>query len=103
MTPPVDDPEALHRILTNTHALLLDFDSPICSVFAGYPAHFIADHLREVLAESGHSRLPPECSMLSTRSRCYSMLRRSVLTRLTPSKPRFVRLKQKRSNGPNQL
>jgi beta-phosphoglucomutase-like phosphatase (HAD superfamily) len=57
---PVDDPDVLHRILANTEALLLDFDGPVCSVFAGIPAHYIADQLREVLAQGGHTDLPAE-------------------------------------------
>ncbi|MFC5056811.1 HAD family hydrolase [Saccharothrix xinjiangensis] len=55
-----DDPEVLRRILTHTEALLLDFDGPVCSVFAGTPAHFIAMKLREVLADGGHTDLPVE-------------------------------------------
>ncbi len=58
MTPPVDDPDTLRQILANTEALLLDFDGPICSVFAGIPAPAVADQLRDVLAEGGHTDLP---------------------------------------------
>lgn len=58
MTPPVDDPETLRRILANTEALLLDFDGPICSVFSGFPAPVVADQLRGILAEGGHTNLP---------------------------------------------
>ena len=58
MTPPIDDPEALRRILANTEALLLDFDGPICSVFSGFPAPIVADQLRGILAEGGHTTLP---------------------------------------------
>jgi phosphoglycolate phosphatase len=57
---PVDDPETLRHILANTEALLLDFDGPICSVFAGYPAHTIADQLREIITEGGYRDLPSE-------------------------------------------
>lgn len=60
MTPPVDDPEALRQILANTEALLLDFDGPICSVFAGIPAPVVAAQLRDVLAEGGHADLPDD-------------------------------------------
>ncbi|WP_090060362.1 HAD family hydrolase [Lentzea fradiae] len=55
---PVDDPDAVRRILANADALLLDFDGPICDVFAGLPAHVVADQLRRVLAEGGHDELP---------------------------------------------
>lgn len=58
MTPPIDDPETLRRILANTEALLLDFDGPICSVFSGFPAPIVADQLRGILAEGGHTTLP---------------------------------------------
>lgn len=57
---PVDDPEVLRRILTNAEALLLDFDGPVCSVFAGIPAHLVAHQLRGVLADGGHEDLPAE-------------------------------------------
>jgi len=57
---PVDDPEVLRRILADTEALLLDFDGPICSVFAGFPAHVVADQLRDVLAEGGYRDLPDD-------------------------------------------
>lgn len=58
MTPPIDDIEALRQILANTDALLLDFDGPICSVFAGIPAPTVAGQLRDVLAEGGYVDLP---------------------------------------------
>jgi HAD superfamily hydrolase (TIGR01509 family) len=54
-TPPLNDPETLRHILANTKALLLDFDGPICSVFAGTPALAIADQLRHVLTDGGHN------------------------------------------------
>lgn len=60
MTPPIDDPETLRRILTNTDALLLDFDGPICSVFSGIPASAAADQLRGILAEGGCLDLPED-------------------------------------------
>ena len=60
MTPPIDDPETLRRILAKTEALLLDFDGPICSVFAGIPAPVVADQLRGILAEGGHTDLPAD-------------------------------------------
>ncbi|MDX8051881.1 HAD-IA family hydrolase [Lentzea sp. BCCO 10_0798] len=57
---PVDDPELLRSILANAEALLLDFDGPVCSVFAGFPAHLVAHQLRGVLADGGHDELPAE-------------------------------------------
>jgi beta-phosphoglucomutase-like phosphatase (HAD superfamily) len=54
VTPPIDDPEAVRRILATTEALFLDFDGPVCSVFAGFPAPVVADQLRDILIEGGH-------------------------------------------------
>jgi phosphoglycolate phosphatase len=54
MTVPIDDPEVIRRILADTDALLLDFDGPICSVFAGFPAPAVAAQLANILTESGH-------------------------------------------------
>jgi phosphoglycolate phosphatase len=45
-------------VLARARALLLDFDGPVCSVFAGIPASTVADQLREVLAIGGHTELP---------------------------------------------
>ncbi|WP_158852329.1 HAD family hydrolase [Saccharothrix deserti] len=56
----IDDPEALRRILATTDVLLLDFDGPVCAIFANVPAHYVADQLRNVLADSGHTTLPAE-------------------------------------------
>lgn len=55
MTPPIDDADAIRRLLSTTEALLLDFDGPICSVFAGFPAPIVADQLRDTLTERGHA------------------------------------------------
>lgn len=55
MTPPIDDAEAIRHILSTTEALLLDFDGPICSVFAGFPAPIVAGQLRDVLTQGGHA------------------------------------------------
>ena len=60
MTPPIDDPEAVRRILASTEALLLDFDGPVCSVFAGFPAPVVADQLRDILTEGNNRSLPEE-------------------------------------------
>ncbi|MFD0201238.1 MULTISPECIES: HAD family hydrolase [Saccharothrix] len=57
---PVDDPDVLGHILANTDVLLLDFDGPICSIFAGLPARRVATRLREVLMNGGHADLPPD-------------------------------------------
>ncbi len=61
MTPPtIDDPETLRHILTRTTALLLDFDGPICSVFAGLPAHTVVTQLCLVLTDGGYGDPPLE-------------------------------------------
>jgi phosphoglycolate phosphatase len=56
----LDDPDTLREILTRTSALLLDFDGPICSVFAGIPATTVVGQLCVVLADGGHGDLPTE-------------------------------------------
>lgn len=38
----------LSAIVTRTRYLLLDFDGPVCSIFAGLPAPTIADQLRKI-------------------------------------------------------
>src|SRR6266508_3603347 len=43
----------LSRITGRTRHLLLDFDGPICSVFAGTPAGAVADQLRDLLQTEG--------------------------------------------------
>lgn len=55
---PVDDLRAFRRILAATDAILLDFDGPVCSVFAKLSANYVANQLRGVLAGSQHTELP---------------------------------------------
>jgi HAD superfamily hydrolase (TIGR01509 family) len=50
--------EALAVILRRSPVILLDFDGPVCSVFAGYPAPQITDELR-ALALDQVGELPP--------------------------------------------
>ncbi|MEV0286472.1 HAD family phosphatase [Kribbella sp. NPDC050820] len=57
--------EALAVLLRHHPAILLDFDGPVCSVFAGYPAAQITDELRAVALEQ-LSDLPPELARLSS-------------------------------------
>lgn len=59
-TPLVDDPEALRRILDQAEALFLDFDGPVCNLFAGLPASVVVDQLCVVLADGGYGDPPPE-------------------------------------------
>jgi len=48
-----EHPRALAEIIGRTRYLLLDFDGPICSVFAGLPAPIVASRLRNLLVENG--------------------------------------------------
>jgi len=43
----------LRRVLNGTDAVLLDFDGPVCSVFAGVPADAVANGLRASLTDRG--------------------------------------------------
>ncbi|MGW0501814.1 HAD family hydrolase [Micromonospora sp. NPDC003241] len=49
----------LGRLLGNVDALLLDFDGPVCSIFAGYPAPQVAAELVDVLRRLGVD-VPPD-------------------------------------------
>ncbi|MGZ0150380.1 HAD family hydrolase [Kribbella sp. WER1] len=57
--------EALAAILRQHPAVLLDFDGPVCSVFAGYPAAQITDELRAVALDQ-LTELPSELARLSS-------------------------------------
>ena len=46
MTAPGVDYAALSAIIARTRYLLLDFDGPICSIYAGLPASKVADQLK---------------------------------------------------------
>lgn len=50
--------DALDRVLARTRHLLIDFDGPVCSLFAGTPTAPIAARLREILTREGVG-LPP--------------------------------------------
>jgi phosphoglycolate phosphatase len=52
-SPPGSD---LDTIVSRTRHLFLDFDGPICSIFAGLPAATIADRLRKLFGD--HAQLP---------------------------------------------
>ncbi len=49
-----DATDILSTLLRQAHAILLDFDGPVCKVFAGLSATTVADDLRRVLAERGY-------------------------------------------------
>ncbi len=48
MTSPGTDATALGAIIARTRYLLLDFDGPICSIYAGLPAPTVAEKLRQL-------------------------------------------------------
>jgi phosphoglycolate phosphatase len=48
MTSPGTDAAGLGAIIARTRYLLLDFDGPICSIYAGLPASTVAEKLRQV-------------------------------------------------------
>ncbi len=50
--------QAIGPIISRTRHLLLDFDGPVCSVFAGTPANQVAEQLRRALTAAGFV-LPP--------------------------------------------
>jgi phosphoglycolate phosphatase len=47
------EPRGVAEILGSVRDVLLDFDGPICRIFAGFPAREVASHLREVLESEG--------------------------------------------------
>ena len=51
MTGPTPAASDLDTILARTRHLLLDFDGPICSIFAGLPAATVADRLRKLFGD----------------------------------------------------
>jgi len=70
MTSPGTDYPALSAVIARTRYLLLDFDGPICSIFAGLPAPAVAEKLRKLFAEP----LPDEIANTSDPIEvfCYS-------------------------------
>ncbi len=56
----------LEDLLARTNALVLDFDGPICAVFAGYPAAAVAAELHTIVADrlGGQTRWQVEASLV---------------------------------------
>jgi phosphoglycolate phosphatase len=52
MTTAAGDPVA--DLMSRVRTVLLDFDGPVCSIFAGYPAPVVADELADISADAGH-------------------------------------------------
>lgn len=48
------DSQRLAQVLSRTRCLLLDFDGPMCSIFAGCPAAEVAEALRQLIAKRGY-------------------------------------------------
>jgi phosphoglycolate phosphatase len=51
MTQPRSGGPSVHDIIGRTRYLLLDFDGPICDIYAGTPDITVADHLRKLLTD----------------------------------------------------
>lgn len=49
----MSEPDRLAELLARTKCLLLDFDGPVCSVFAGWPAPEVAESIRSELRRLG--------------------------------------------------
>ena len=58
MTDATSTANDLEAILARTRHLLLDFDGPICSIFAGLPAATVADRLRKLFGD--HVSMPDD-------------------------------------------
>ena len=58
MTSPAPPGGDLDTIVARTCHLLLDFDGPICSIFAGLPAATVADRLRKLFGD--HASIPDD-------------------------------------------
>jgi beta-phosphoglucomutase-like phosphatase (HAD superfamily) len=51
MTPPPGN--VLDQVIARTRYLLLDFDGPICDIYAGHPDHTVANELRKLISGQG--------------------------------------------------
>jgi len=47
----------LYAVIEQAQAVLLDFDGPVCNIFAGYPAAQIAGELLDLAIQLGHDEL----------------------------------------------
>ncbi len=56
----------LSNLVATARCLLLDFDGPICSVFAGYPAAAVAQELLDLVRVRRNGELPPTIAVLNT-------------------------------------
>jgi HAD superfamily hydrolase (TIGR01549 family) len=58
MTSPISAASDLDSVLARTRHLFLDFDGPICSIFAGVPSATVAERLRKVFGDQ--AQLPDD-------------------------------------------
>jgi hypothetical protein len=84
-------------VLAHADALFLDFDGPVCSVFAGIPASMVADQLRSVLADGGHTDLPEPVATSTDPFDIFSTPPGSATKRPTTSKRPLPPMKSRRS------
>ncbi|HEV2344497.1 MAG TPA: HAD-IA family hydrolase [Actinocrinis sp.] len=54
----MSQPENLFQLLAGRGSILLDFDGPVCSIFAQHPAPKVADSLRTVVRDAGGEIAP---------------------------------------------
>jgi len=55
----------LTDLVARARCLLIDFDGPICAVFAGHPAATVAQELHDIVRERFDGELPPGIAALS--------------------------------------
>lgn len=55
----------LTHLVARARCLLIDFDGPICSVFAGHPAADVAQELHDIIRERFDGELPPGIAVLN--------------------------------------
>lgn len=56
----------LADLVARARCLLIDFDGPICAVFAGHPAATVAQQLHDIIRERLGDELPPGIAALSS-------------------------------------
>jgi hypothetical protein len=56
----------LTGLVARAKSLLIDFDGPICAVFAGYPAADVAQQLHDIIRERLGGELQPGIAALSS-------------------------------------
>lgn len=83
-----DRPVALRAILRDTELVLLDFDGPLCDVFAGFPAPDVARHLEGISGESFETDDPLEVLRGAARRRISAL--RTVEDELIAAEVRAV-------------